>query len=105
MSKQLKRDMTVNLDNKTIDIPDVGELDIQIIIDAYERVKQRIGIEAAKEDGIHLGRPVEDIPDEFIPYYNRVEAKEISVVDAVNEMGISRASYYRYKHKLKKSCK
>lgn len=96
----LKKDMTVNLKDNTIDIPDIGKLDIQIIYDAYERIQQRKGIEAAQELGTHMGRPVKEVPEEFIHYYNLVESKSISVVDAVAQMGISRATYYRYKEKI-----
>lgn len=103
--KLLKKDMIVDLDNYTIDIPDIGKLDIQIIYDAYERIQQRIGIENAREVGIHLGRPKEDVPEEFIHYYNLVESKSMSVVDAVAQMGIARTSYYRYKNKYEESCK
>lgn len=100
----LKKDMTVNLKDNTIDIPNIGLIDIKVIYDAYERIQQRKGIEAAQEQGIHMGRPVKDVPDDFIHYYNLVESKSISVVDAVVQMGISRATYYRYKEKYE-SCK
>lgn len=99
-----KKDMIVNLDNHTIDIPEVGCISFNTIIDAYERIQQRIGIEAARDKGIHLGRPIENVPDEFIHYYNLVESKSISVVDAANQMGIGRATYYRYKKKHEESC-
>lgn len=95
----LKKDMTVNLKDNTIDIPNIGLINIDIIYDAYERIQQRKGIEAAQEQGVHMGRPVKDVPDDFIYYYNLVESKDISVVDAVAQMGISRATYYRYKDK------
>lgn len=101
----LKKDMIVDLDAYTIDIPEIGCIDIKVIYDAYERIQQRIGIENAREVGIHLGRPKEDVPEEFIHYYNLVESKSMSVVDAVAQMGIARTSYYRYKNKYEESCK
>lgn len=104
VSNRAKKDMIVDLDAYTIDIPDLGCINIKVILDAYERIQQRIGIEEARLNGIHLGRPKEDIPEEFIHYYNLVESKSISVVDAVAQMGISRATYYRYKEKYE-SCK
>lgn len=97
--KTLKRDMTVNLKDNTIDIPGLGLVDINVIYDAYERIQQRKGIESGHEQGIHMGRPIKDVPDDFAYYYNLVKSKSISVVDAANKMGIGRATYYRYKEK------
>lgn len=105
MKELHKKDMIVDLVNGTIDIPQIGCIDIKVIYDAYERIQQRIGIENAKEVGIHLGRPKEDVPEEFIYYYNLVKSKSMSVVDAVAQMGIARTSYYRYKNKYEESCK
>ena len=99
MKELHKKDMIVDLVNGTIDIPQIGLIDIDVIYDAYERIQQRKGIEAAQEQGVHMGRPIKDVPDDFIHYYNLVESKGISVVDAVAQMGISRATYYRYKDK------
>ncbi len=94
-----KKDMKVDLESNTIYIPELGEFSIDIIKDAYERIRQREGIEAAQLKGKHLGRPVEVIPEEFMHYYKLVESKSMSVVDAVVKMGISRATYYRLKNK------
>lgn len=99
-SKAKKKEMIVDLDNNIIDIPDIGKLDIQLIYDAYERIQQRKGIEAAQEQGTHMGRPIKEVPEEFLHYYDLVESKSMSVVDAVAQMGISRATYYRYKEKI-----
>ena len=70
MKELHKKDMIVDLVNGTIDIPQIGLIDIDVIYDAYERIQQRKGIEAAQEQGVHMGRPIKDVPDDFIHYYN-----------------------------------
>lgn len=98
-----KKDMTVDLESNTIDIPTIGTVDIELIINAYERIQQKKGIEAAKSKGDkYKGRKPLEEPEDFREYMSKVEAKDITVVDAVKELNISRASYYRLKDKIKK---
>lgn len=96
-----KKSMDVKLEENTIYIQGLGTIDIDIIKDAYERIRQREGIKAAQDKGVHMGRPIEVIPEEFMHYYKLVESKSMTVVDAVSKMGISRATYYRLKNKYK----
>jgi hypothetical protein len=93
-----KKDMEVDLDTGTINIPTVGTIDIQIIIDAYERIKQREGIAAALAEGKHIGRPA-NVPDDFVEYNNKVVDGFISVPEAIKQLNISRAKFYRLKKK------
>ena len=102
MSKTLKKDMIVDLENSSIDIPGVGVLDIQLIIDAYERIQQKKGIEAAKLKGNkYKGRKPLEEPEDFREYVAKVDAGEMTVVDAIKFLKISRASYYRLKDRMK----
>lgn len=104
MKESLKKDMIVNLEDNTIFIPKIGLIDIDAIYDAYERIKQRKGIEAAQDKGIHMGRPVAEVPEEFSYYYNLVKAGALSATEAAHQMEISRSTFYRYKDKYE-SCK
>lgn len=96
-----KKDMTVNLENETISIPNYPDMPIKLIYDAYERIQQAKGISEAQLKGIHMGRP-SNIPDSFEYYYKEVESNNITAKDAAIKMGISRAKYYRIKDKYEK---
>lgn len=94
-----KKDMIVDLDNSTITIGPLDLiLDIQLIKDANERIKQAEGIRAAHKKGKHIGRPFKDVP-KFEYYYDLVESKSITTNKAAAELNISRATYYRLKDK------
>ena len=64
------------------------------------RSRQREGIEAAKKKKIALGRPALVKPANFEDVCARVEAKEMTVAQAVKILQISRSSYYRLQHKI-----
>ena len=64
------------------------------------RSRQREGIEAAKKKKIALGRPALVKPANFEAVCARVEAKEMTVAQAVKILQISRSSYYRLQHKI-----
>nr|DAP80545.1 MAG TPA: Protein of unknown function (DUF2481) [Caudoviricetes sp.] len=99
----LKKDMVVDLEKGSIEIPTLGSVDIQLIIAAYERVKQAQGIEAAKNKGDkYKGRKPLEMPDNFKEYLTKVAAKELTAVEAAAALNISRASYYRLKEKVEK---
>jgi len=93
-----RKDIKVDLVTKTVDLGDVI-LDIDLIIAAYERIKQAEGIELAKNKGTHMGRPKLEVPDNFMHYYNMVKNKELTAIEAAKAMNISRASFYRLKDK------
>lgn len=62
------------------------------------RVKE--GMEAAKKRGVEFGRPRLSITsDLFKQYQELVENKKMSVAQAIEELGISRKSWYNLKEK------
>jgi len=63
------------------------------------RSRQREGIEAAKKKNIPLGRPALVKPDNFDMISAKVQAKELTVSQAIKILNISRSSYYRLQHK------
>lgn len=93
-----KKDIKVDLVTRTVDLGNVI-LDIDLIVAAYERIKQTEGIELAKNKGTHMGRPKLEVPVSFIHYYHMVKNKELTAIQAANKMNISRASFYRLKEK------
>lgn len=64
------------------------------------RTRQREGIEAAKKKKVQLGRPALVKPDNFDSISAKVEAKEMTVAQAIKILHISRSSYYRLQHKI-----
>lgn len=78
-----------------------------IFIDLYARsykqmkTKQKEGIEEAKASNKYKGRkPIQVDTMKFLDVLSRVNKNEISYIEAVNELGISVAKYYRLKKKL-----
>lgn len=59
------------------------------------RTRQREGIDAAKNKNVKFGRPKMDIPDNWDSVHAKVEAKELTVSQAIKLLNISRLSYYR----------
>ena len=59
------------------------------------RRRQREGIDAAKANGKHLGRPPLVVPREFPMVYRRWKSGEITAKSAMDELGMSRSSFYR----------
>ncbi len=64
------------------------------------RTRQREGIEAAKKKKIPLGRPSLQKPENYDAVLAKVQAKEITVAQAVRMLNISRSSFYRLQHKI-----
>ena len=64
------------------------------------RTRQREGIEAAKKKKVQLGRPALVKPYNFDSISAKVEAKEMTVAQAIKILHISRSSYYRLQHKI-----
>lgn len=90
--------MIIDLEAQVIEIGDLM-LDIELIKKAYDRIRQAEGIAGAKVAGVHMGRPKLIVPKDFTLYYNMVNSKDITATDAARKMNISRASFYRLKHK------
>ncbi|MBO5384658.1 MAG: recombinase family protein [Ruminococcus sp.] len=59
------------------------------------RSRQREGIEAAKKKNVRFGRPAVEKPDNRDTIMAKVRSGEIKAVEAIQELGISRSSYYR----------
>ncbi len=64
------------------------------------RQRQAEGIAAAKKRGVHLGRPPKDIPHNFNEIRSRQVDNEISREVAASLLGVSRATYERWIHKV-----
>ncbi|PFQ82042.1 recombinase family protein [Priestia megaterium] len=79
----------------------ISDLVLQILSwiaeDERERInkRQREGIDLAMKNGVKLGRPEIQITDEFISAYDRWKAGEIKAVQAMNEAGLAKATFYR----------
>ena len=66
------------------------------------RRRQREGIEKARKDGVHLGRPKIEV-DDFSYYYNQVyDKEEMTAVEAMEELDISKSTFYRRKSEYEK---
>ena len=59
------------------------------------RRRQREGIDAAKKKNIKFGRPALELPENWKIVIQAVEAKQITVSQAIDQLHISRSSYYR----------
>lgn len=64
------------------------------------RSRQREGIQAAKKKNIKFGRPKINIPENWDRVHAKVEAKEMTVSQAIKLLNISRSSYYRLKQEI-----
>ena len=96
-----KKDMIVDLDKQTITIEALDlVIDIQLINDAAERVKQAKGIQNARSKGKHIGRPFKDI-DKFEYYLNQVKEGSITAKEAADKLGISKATFYRRSNNIR----
>nr|QGT51062.1 DNA recombinase [uncultured Firmicutes bacterium] len=60
------------------------------------RKRQREGIEAARANGKHLGRPSVVKPDNYDEVVEKWQAKEITARQAMKLLGISKSVFYRW---------
>ena len=56
--------------------------------------RQAEGIAAAKARGVHLGRPIKVLPDNFTKVVKQWECGEISLKEALEETGLKQATFY-----------
>lgn len=56
---------------------------------------QRQGIEVAKAEGRHLGRPKVQFPENWDEWYPKWTAGEVTASEAMRKMGIKKDSFYR----------
>lgn len=59
------------------------------------RKRQREGIDAARQKGRHLGRPVSVRPDSFELVYSEWKRGKITAKKAMQRLGLSNATFYR----------
>ena len=62
-----------------------------------ENIKKRQaqGIAVAKAKGIHMGRPVKNVPENFGELVKQWEKKNISLKQVLRECGMSESTFYR----------
>ena len=56
---------------------------------------QRQGIAVAKKDGVHLGRPKVELPEQWEEHYKTWKAGIITAREAMERMGLKKDSFYR----------
>ncbi|PEU33225.1 DNA recombinase, partial [Bacillus pseudomycoides] len=66
------------------------------------KTRQQEGIQLAKIQGKHLGRPKTEITDEFITAYNAWKTGAISAVEAMKQANLSKTTFYRLVKKYEK---
>lgn len=59
------------------------------------RKRQAEGIAAAKSRGVHFGRPVKALPENFVKLVREWEKKRISLTEVLEACDISEATFYR----------
>ena len=65
--------------------------------------RQAEGIKKARQNGVHLGRPKIEV-DDFEYYYDQVYNKEnMTAVEAMEELDISKSTFYRRKEEYEKN--
>jgi DNA invertase Pin-like site-specific DNA recombinase len=86
-------------------------IDIVVTLKAHmaqqekEKTQSRIlqGLEATRQKGTRLGRPVADIPKEFVKEYQKYKGGQygkISATQFATMVGVGRSTYYKYIDKL-----
>ncbi len=80
----------------------ISDLVLQILSYVAEternNIKQRQaeGIRIAKEKGVHMGRPKQELPDKFREFAQKWYNKEISILDAIQQSGMKRTTFLKY---------
>ena len=64
------------------------------------RKRQEQGIAAARQRGVHLGRPVIAAPDNFGEMVNKWEKKQLSLEQILKDCDMSGATFYRWLREL-----
>lgn len=75
---------------------------IQANAKTARKARQREGIIAAKERGVHIGRKPKYNADDYIDIFKKVENGETDRITARDEMGVCDATYFKMKRELKK---
>ena len=69
------------------------------------RQRQAEGIAAAKARGVHFGRKLEFIADNYIDIFNRYRCRYISIEEAMSMIGCSKSTFYHMMRDLRKAGK
>ena len=83
----------------------ISDLVLQILSYVAEternNIKQRQaeGIRIAKEKGKHLGRPRNALPEKFKEVVTLYEDKQITLDEALNELDLSRSTFFKYRQR------
>lgn len=59
------------------------------------KTRQAEGIAVAKQQGVKFGRPVIDLPDDWSNLYTKWKAKEITAVQFMDKVSMTKATFYR----------
>ncbi|TSI09259.1 recombinase family protein, partial [Bacillus sp. HY001] len=59
------------------------------------KTRQAEGIAVAIQRGVKFGRPAIDVPDNWNELYEQWKAKEITAVKFMNEVNMTKATFYR----------
>lgn len=59
------------------------------------RKRQREGIDLALQNGIQFGRPTVFVSEEFTEVYRKWKARELTAVEAMQEAGVKKTSFYK----------
>ena len=59
------------------------------------RKRQREGIDLALQNGIQFGRPAVFVSEEFKEVYRKWKANELTAVEAMQEAGVKKTSFYK----------
>lgn len=85
-----------NLDGRFI-----ADLVLQILSCTAEKERenikkrQRQGIDTAKANGKHLGRPQAQYPENWEPIYNNWKSGAITATAAMEQLGMKRTTFYK----------
>lgn len=79
----------------------IADLTLQILSFVAEserkniKKRQQQGIAAAKARGVHMGRPVKKLPEDFSKIVRSWEKKELSMGEVLKRCDMSEATFYR----------
>lgn len=59
------------------------------------KTNQRQGIERAKQEGKHLGRPKKELPQQFNEIFIKWKCGHITTNEAILSLGLSKSTFYR----------
>lgn len=85
----------------------IADLVLQILSFVAENERENIkkrqeqGIVAAKERGVHFGRPKIDVPDDFEKILGEWEEKKISTIQVLEKCQMSKATFYRKQKEIR----